>query len=790
MDSLLVLYTLSFYLLLPVKSDILIQPVNDIEIYSIDISSLVTSCFAHNVIISNAVNHANISKEAIFDVDLPKTAFITNFTIFMFSLIIVLSRQCLPFLWQPFFSWMPHTVVKWSGESTEAVSTDGEEAGAVHQNRAHPQWLLTPATNDLVSGAEQTEGCLAVAELDRAEPEKLSGTVCPGPVQSNCRTSAGKEKESCYMKPVVNALKSLEALCNEPSKDVFVEVMMDCVSVDVNYPGNGLPLHREDPESAESGDTGMLTSAHFSVRRSQDTRAPVSSATTTVLDLPYSCVIHASSVCCTRLTLQNIGIDFSFAIPEKYGSKILTPVAFFSLPGNVSFKPLLEQQHSCANCDTTVLDGDFTVTYDVNRETPGNILNPWRIQENAKLAIQGKYTLYCLGFGYGVDYSFLEKLALENSGIAYRIYEDSDAVLQLQGFYNEIANPTLLDIEMKYSKNATSNVTQNIFKQYFDGSEIVVAGQITDNNLNSLTAEGALKYNAILVGISTINNKAQKQVQKVSSKLEHECQSAHFSLPAPAQNTPSYFPRNWVDSDPHFVISVPRKNDALCFNIQEEPGVILNLIEDRELGIAVNGELIGDNTTGNNLISNETYFGRLGIVNKAMNLQIEVMTETITIIRGINRTTFSWLDIGSINSDGLNLAIYENNQLKFSFGEGATFVIIMHKVLKDHLHRDFLGFYTLDDDKFSKRVHGLLGQFFYGIDYDIFNIHPTSDPNKPDATMKVKDKLIIVTRGTQRDYMDGSTDDKVSCWFVHFNGEGLIDGSHTDYIVEDIFKFA
>lgn len=58
--------------------------------------------------------------------------------------------------------------------------------------------------------------------------------------------------------------------------------------------------------------------------------------------------------------------------------------------------------------------------------------SPKKIQKNINQANKGKYFLYCLGFGFDVSYSFLEKLALDNSGIARRIYEDSDAALQLQ----------------------------------------------------------------------------------------------------------------------------------------------------------------------------------------------------------------------------------------------------------------------------------------------------------------------------------------------------------------------
>ena len=55
-----------------------------------------------------------------------------------------------------------------------------------------------------------------------------------------------------------------------------------------------------------------------------------------------------------------------------------------------------------------------------------------KIQENVREAINGKMSLFCLGFGNLVDYSFLDVMAQENKGLARRIYEDSDATAQLQ----------------------------------------------------------------------------------------------------------------------------------------------------------------------------------------------------------------------------------------------------------------------------------------------------------------------------------------------------------------------
>lgn len=39
-----------------------------------------------------------------------------------------------------------------------------------------------------------------------------------------------------------------------------------------------------------------------------------------------------------------------------------------------------------------------------------------------------------------------------------------------------------------------------------------------------------------------------------------------------------------VDTDPHFLIHVPQKEDTLCFNINEEPGVVLSLVQDPDTG--------------------------------------------------------------------------------------------------------------------------------------------------------------------------------------------------------------
>uniref|UniRef100_UPI003F64AC68 uncharacterized protein LOC100003906 isoform 1 precursor n=1 Tax=Danio rerio TaxID=7955 RepID=UPI003F64AC68 len=110
-----------------------------------------------------------------------------------------------------------------------------------------------------------------------------------------------------------------------------------------------------------------------------------------------------------------------------------------------------------------------------------------KIMANVKEAIGSKFPLYCLGFGYDVNFDFLTKMSLENNAVARRIYEDSDADIQLQGFYDEVAVPLLTDIQLSYAGG--KHLTKSSFGLYFNGSEIVVSGQITDNSVETFTTE-------------------------------------------------------------------------------------------------------------------------------------------------------------------------------------------------------------------------------------------------------------------------------------------------------------
>lgn len=60
------------------------------------------------------------------------------------------------------------------------------------------------------------------------------------------------------------------------------------------------------------------------------------------------------------------------------------------------------------------------------------VSNILMIQQNVQSAIGGNMSLFCLGFGQDVRYSFLDLMARQNKGLARRIFVGSDAALQLQ----------------------------------------------------------------------------------------------------------------------------------------------------------------------------------------------------------------------------------------------------------------------------------------------------------------------------------------------------------------------
>nr|XP_040145642.1 inter-alpha-trypsin inhibitor heavy chain H3 isoform X2 [Ictidomys tridecemlineatus] len=854
----------------------LLGAADGIEVYSTKISCKVTSRFAHNVVTTKAVNNADKAKEVSFDVELPKTAFITNFTLTIDGVTYpgnVKEKEVAKKQYEKAVSQGKTAgLVKASGRKLEkfTVSVNVAAGSNVTFELTYEELLKRHQGKYEMFLKVQPKQLIKHFEIEAHifEPQGISTLDAEASFITNDLLGSALTKSFSGKKGHVSFKPSLDQQRSCPTCSDSLLNGDFTITYDVNRESpanvqvvNGYFVHFFAPQGLPVVPKNVVfvidVSGSMAGRKIQQTRDALLKILDDVKETDYLNFILFSGGVTTwkdqlvQATPENLQEARTFV--KNIRDDGMTNLNDGLLRGIHMLNKAREENLVPERSTSIVImltDGDANTGES----------RPERIQENVRNAIKGKFPLYNLGFGNNLNFNFLETLGLENHGFARRIYEDSDADLQLQGFYDEVANPLLTDVEMEYPQNAILDLTQNSYQHFYDGSEIVVAGRLADENINSFKAdvkgqgafndltfteevdvkemEEALKEQDYIFGnylerlwaYLTIEQLLEKRKNAQGEEKENLTAQAldlslkyHFVTPLtsmvvtkPEDNedqtaiadkpgeevrsvTPSraYLvgyqpPQNpyyYVDGDPHFIIQVPEKNDVLCFNIDEDPGTVLRLIQDPVTGLTVNGQIIGDKRDSTAANSRKTFFGKLGITNTQMDFRMEVTTEKITLWNGDEPTTFSWLDTATVTQDGISVTINRKKNMVISFGDGVTFVVVLHQVWKKLPgHYDFLGFYVVDSHRMSAQTHGLLGQFFHPFDFKVSDIHPGSDPTKPDATMVVKNHRLTVTRGSQKDYRkDASVGMKVACWFVHNNGEGLIDGIHTDYIVPNLF---
>lgn len=156
-----------------------------------------------------------------------------------------------------------------------------------------------------------------------------------------------------------------------------------------------------------------------------------------------------------------------------------------------------------------------------------------------------------------------------------------------------------------------------------------------------------------------------------------------------------------ADGDPHFMIELPERDDALCFNINDKPGTIFNLVRDPKsgqiwvlctqkecirnvrydykpahifkLGFVVNGQIIGKKNVVQDGIIN-TYFGRLGISHKKLRLRLEVSAQDISVFHHGKHVRLLWSDTASIKeTEWVTLWRYQKLLFKMKWMIRSTF---------------------------------------------------------------------------------------------------------------------
>ncbi|XP_059925839.1 inter-alpha-trypsin inhibitor heavy chain H3-like [Gadus macrocephalus] len=825
-----------------------------VEVLSVTVHCTVASRFAHTVMTSSALNKANSSQEILFEVDLPKTAFITNFSMEIEGQIYVgvvnEKEQAKKQYEKAVSSGRTAGLVKASGRKMEKFSVSVNIAAKSNvtfiltyeellQRKFGKYEILTR-----INPKQLVENFQIVADI--YEPQGIAFVDAHATFLSN-ELLPLVEKTVTDNKAHISFSPTLDQQRKCPECDGSLINGDFIIKYDVKRASslgdiqivNGYFVHFFAPPDLPR----IRKNVVFVIDRSASMRGPKMIQTRVAMESILSDVhpedyfgiiifdssIHFWKESLTKATEENVdeAIKYVRQIQHMGSTNINDAVmkAIHMLQDNRRNKKLPERS----------VDMIILLTDGMPNAGESNLQ---RLQQNVCEAIGGNMTLFCLGFGDDVDYSFLDVMAKQNNGVARRIYEASDATLQLQGFYDEVASPLLSAVDLRYPDNAVDSLTPHHFSQLFNGSEIVVAGRLSENDMDNFLVEvfaNGFEQDFQVQGEASVTDwdviypekdyifgdfterlwayltiqqlletsksgPAEKKSNATAKALE---MSLKYSFVTPLTSMVVTKPETEdgpsgpliadklteVDGDPHFMIELPEREDALCFNINDSPGTIFNLVKDPSIGLLVNGQTIGDKMVAPDGKVN-TYFGRLGVVHHTLGVRLEVTTEYITLSQDGQKVKLLWSDQASLKGPSVDLLLTTDRSVKVTLRDSVKFVILLHKVWKMHpYHQDYLGFYTLDSHLLSPSVHGLLGQFYHGIEFEVGDLRPGEVPEKPDATMYVKGHQLNVTRGWQRDFRkDLKKGENVPCWFIHSNGTGLIDGSAEDYIVSGLFN--
>ncbi|XP_035193190.1 inter-alpha-trypsin inhibitor heavy chain H4 [Oxyura jamaicensis] len=494
------LLTLMVFSSLAVLAETIAQK-HAIEIYSLHVNCRVTSRFAHTVITSKIINRANESHEATFEVELPKTAFITNFSM-------SIDGKVYPGIIKEKAS---------AQKEYDAAVSQGQSAGLVRiTGRKLEQFHVSVS----IAAASKVTFELAYEELLKRQlglfellikvrPQQLvkhfqidvhifepqgirfletDSTFMTNELSEALTKVQNETKAHILFKPTVDQQKVNPELDETRLNGDFLvryDVKRVATAGEIQIV-NGYFVHYFAPQEMPVFPKNVIfvidRSGSMAGRKIEQTREALLKI---LQDLRpedhFSCITFNNKVsewkrALLQATAENVASAAGFVqtITARGGTDInhalLTAVSVLD-----KAERLPERSVSMI---ILLTDGQPT-----SGETKVEV-----IQENIQKALNGKYALFCLGFGFDVSYNFLEKMALSNGGIARRIYENADAALQLQGFYQEVATPILMKIEMQYPENAVEGLTKNNFKLFFEGSEIIVSGKIS-NELDLLPVE-------------------------------------------------------------------------------------------------------------------------------------------------------------------------------------------------------------------------------------------------------------------------------------------------------------
>merc|ERR1712055_99551 len=97
--------------------------------------------------------------------------------------------------------------------------------------------------------------------------------------------------------------------------------------------------------------------------------------------------------------------------------------------------------------------------------------------------------IFSVAFGSGADFDLLKEISLAADSFAKRVYEGSDAALQLENFYAEISSPVVTNLKFDYVGGLVDNssLSNGEVRTLFKGDQYVVVGKLLSETSGPLT---------------------------------------------------------------------------------------------------------------------------------------------------------------------------------------------------------------------------------------------------------------------------------------------------------------
>ncbi|XP_064931200.1 inter-alpha-trypsin inhibitor heavy chain H4 isoform X4 [Columba livia] len=803
-----------------------------IEIYSLHVDCKVTSRFAHTVITSKIANRASESREATFEVELPKTAFITNFSMSIDGKIypgIIKEKASAQKEYDTAISrGQSAGLVKITGRKLEQfhVSVSIAATSKVTFELMYEELLKRQLGKFELLIKVRPKQLVKHFQIDVHifEPQGIRFLETDSTFMTNELTEAltkvqNETKTHILFKPTVEQQK-INPEVNETLLNGDFVVRYDVKRVatagDIQIV-NGYFVHYFAPHEMPAFPKNVIfvidRSGSMAGRKIEQTRAAL---------LKILQDLHPEDHF-SFITFNSKVVEWKSSLLQATAENVASATGFMrtlSASGGTDINRALLTAVSLLDKAEKLPERSVSMIILLTDGQPTSGENNVEvIQENIQNAINGKYALFCLGFGFDVSYKFLEKMALSNGGIARRIYENSDAALQLQGFYQEVATPTLMKIEMQYPENAVEGLTKNNFKLFFEGSELIVSGKIS-NELDLLPVEiKAQSHASDLTLKEEANVKEKEQVfqnqsyifgnfierlwayltiqqlleKSISAQEEDqkalEAQALELSLqysfvtpltsmvvtkPTGQQQMELVNKPTEADNEKpsSFPVGVARLRDITRAQplANEYPQLLLQLPKQNEI-ICLNTDgkarpsvhLLSDVEQGltvmGKLGDKRNHFVQFEILYVNPPVRIHVSTEEILLSHNNESTRLPWTESATSSIHGLRVSVEKERSVTASLSDTVTVKISFVK-----FPDDFLGLYFLNTDRFSDKVSGVLGQFYSKAQ---FENNSKINQRADERLLSVSGSEHRVTRQYKKDYRLESTTDPVPCWSIH-----------------------